>query len=144
MSGERRRVDVALGERSYAIEIGLGTLGELGAAVKRVVAPTRAFLITTPPVGRRWAGRALASLRQAGLRARRFEALDLVPTDRAVTRERLIAALCPIHERDGARLNMGLGIYAGRRFHVDARSYRGWGADYHAATFPCWAAPEQG
>jgi len=74
--GGRRRVEVALGERSYTIEIGLGTLDELGAAVKRVVAPTRAFLITTPPVGRRWAGRALASLRGAGLRARRFDVPD--------------------------------------------------------------------
>ena len=51
----RRRVEVALGERSYPIEIGVGTLGELGAAVKRAVAPTRALLITTPPVGRRYA-----------------------------------------------------------------------------------------
>ena len=66
-----------------------------------------------------------------------FHALDLVPTDRTVTRERLIAALCPIHAREGARLRMGLGIYDGRRFHVDARGYRGWGADYSWTTFPC-------
>jgi 3-dehydroquinate synthase len=71
-----RRVEVALGERSYPIEIGLGTLDQLGAAVKRSVAPTHAFLITTPPVGRRWAGRALASLRAAGLVARRFDVPD--------------------------------------------------------------------
>jgi 3-dehydroquinate synthetase len=44
--------------------------------VKRVVGPTRAMLITTPPVGRRWAGRVLASLRSAGLRARRFDIPD--------------------------------------------------------------------
>jgi 3-dehydroquinate synthase len=74
--GERRRVEVALGERSYAIEIGAGTLPELGAAVKRVVAPTRAFLITTPPVGRRYGARVLASLKQAGLPARRFDVPD--------------------------------------------------------------------
>jgi 3-dehydroquinate synthase len=72
----RSRVEVALGERSYAIELGLGILPELGAAVKQVVGPTRAMLITTPPVGRRWAGRALASLRSAGLRARRFDIPD--------------------------------------------------------------------
>jgi len=72
----RRRVEVALGERSYAIEIGAGMLGELGAALKRVVAPTRVFVITTPPVGRRWAGRVLRSLREAGLRARRFDVPD--------------------------------------------------------------------
>jgi len=75
MSG-RRRIEVALGERSYAIEIGLGTLDALGVEVKRVVAPTRALLITTPPVGRRWGARALASLRSAGLPAKRFDVPD--------------------------------------------------------------------
>ncbi len=72
----RRRVEVALGERSYTIELGLGTLDELGAAVKRVVEPTRAMLITTPPVGRRWGTRTLASLKNAGLRAQRFDVPD--------------------------------------------------------------------
>ena len=66
-----------------------------------------------------------------------FHALDLVPVDRTVTRERLIAALCPIHAREGGRLRMGLGIYTGRRFHVDATGHRGWGADYRWTTFPC-------
>lgn len=72
----RRRVEVALGERSYAIELGLGTLPQLGEAVKRVVAPTRALLVTTPPVGRRWARAALASLRGAGLAVKRFDVPD--------------------------------------------------------------------
>jgi len=72
----RRRVEVALGARSYAIELGLGTLPELGAAVLRVVQPTRVMLVTTPPVGRRWAARTLASLANAGLRARRFDIPD--------------------------------------------------------------------
>jgi uncharacterized protein YcbK (DUF882 family) len=66
-----------------------------------------------------------------------FHALDLVPADRTVTRDGLVAALCPIHAREGARLRMGLGIYAGRRFHVDATGYRGWGADYRWTSFPC-------
>lgn len=68
-----------------------------------------------------------------------FHALDLVPVDRAVTRERLIAALCPIHASEGVRLRMGLGIYAGRRFHVDATGHRGWGEDYRWTTFVCRA-----
>ena len=61
----RGRVEVALGERSYTIEIGLGTLDELGAAVKRVVAP---YARVRWSRRRRWAGagraRALASLRE--------------------------------------------------------------------------------
>lgn len=68
---------------------------------------------------------------------RNFYALDLVPVDAAVSRERLIETLCPIHAREGPRFRIGLGIYRARRFHVDARGYRGWGEDFHSATFPC-------
>ena len=53
--GTATSVEVALGERSYPIEIGLGTLDGLGAAVKRIVAPSRAFVIRRrrrPALGR--------------------------------------------------------------------------------------------
>jgi hypothetical protein len=66
-----------------------------------------------------------------------FYALDLVPVNRGVSRRQLIETLCPIHAREGMRAGIGLGIYAGQRFHIDARGFRGWGADYHRATFPC-------
>jgi hypothetical protein len=68
---------------------------------------------------------------------RGFHALDLYAIDRAMTRERLIETLCPIHAREGARLNIGMGIYRARRFHIDATRYRGWGEDFRRATFPC-------
>lgn len=71
---------------------------------------------------------------------RGYYALDLVPLDRAMTRERLIEKLCPIHSSEGARLAIGLGIYSARRFHIDARGYRGWGPNFHRETFPCDAA----
>lgn len=70
-----------------------------------------------------------------------YHALDLVPLDRAMTRERLITILCPIHAREGRPRHIGMGIYNARRFHIDARSYRGWGADFHGGTFPCLRAP---
>jgi hypothetical protein len=73
---------------------------------------------------------------------RDFHALDLVPRDPAVTRERLIAALCPLHAREGARFYIGMGIYSARRFHIDATRYRRWGADFRAASSPCGAAGE--
>lgn len=66
-----------------------------------------------------------------------YFALDLVPVDPTISRERLIETLCPIHADEGRRLNIGLGIYQARRFHIDARGYRGWGEDFHRATFPC-------
>jgi hypothetical protein len=72
---------------------------------------------------------------------RGFVAVDLVPVAPDLTREDLIEVLCALHELEGQSHSAGLGIYSGRRFHIDTRSYRGWGADHHAATFPCWAAP---
>jgi hypothetical protein len=72
---------------------------------------------------------------------RGFQALDLTPTSGGVSRDDLINTLCPIHAAAGRRNGVGLGIYAGRRFHIDARSYRGWGPDYHAGSFPCLRAP---
>ncbi|MBI1187395.1 MAG: hypothetical protein GC206_08725 [Alphaproteobacteria bacterium] len=66
-----------------------------------------------------------------------FAALDLESVDRAVTRDVLIARLCPLHARGGAAGRIGLGIYAGRRFHLDARGHRGWGSDHRRASFPC-------
>lgn len=68
---------------------------------------------------------------------RSFQALDMVPVDESVSRADLIAVLCPIHETEGRQAHIGLGIYSARRFHIDARGYRGWGHDHHAATFPC-------
>lgn len=68
---------------------------------------------------------------------RSFYAVDLVPVDEGVSRADLIALLCPIHSSAGASARIGLGIYSARRFHIDARGYRGWGADHHSATFPC-------
>ncbi|WP_135210633.1 D-Ala-D-Ala carboxypeptidase family metallohydrolase [Vitreimonas flagellata] len=68
---------------------------------------------------------------------RAFHALDLVPRNPSVTRERLIAVLCPLHARQGARFDIGMGIYQARRFHIDATRYRRWGADFRAASSPC-------
>lgn len=66
----------------------------------------------------------------------RFAALDLMPV-RALSRADLIARLCPLHARTGARDKVGLGIYTITRFHIDTAGYRRWGADYSSATSPC-------
>ncbi len=71
-----RRVRVELGERSYAIEIGFGTLEGLGSRVKAETGAARAMLVTVPPVGRRYGAVVLRSLRRAGLRAKRFDVPD--------------------------------------------------------------------
>lgn len=66
----------------------------------------------------------------------RFAALDLMP-ERPLSRTGLVARLCPLHARTGARFRVGLGIYSITRFHIDTAGYRRWGADYHAASSPC-------
>lgn len=71
---------------------------------------------------------------------REFIALDLVPVDPAITRVQLIERLCAVHRALGPQSRFGLGIYSGRRFHIDTRSFRGWGADHRGASFPCPAA----
>jgi hypothetical protein len=68
---------------------------------------------------------------------RGYHALDLLPLDRAIGREALIDALCPIHAREGREHHIGMGVYKARRFHIDGLRHRGWGEDFHAATFPC-------
>ncbi len=67
-----RRVRVALGERSYPIEIGVGTLDAVGPAVAAATGARRAILISVPPVARRYAGRVERSLREAGIRPKRL------------------------------------------------------------------------
>jgi len=70
-----RTVRVELGERSYAVRIGWGSLAQLGPRVAELGAQ-RAALVTVPPVGRRYGAAALRSLRGAGLRATRLEVPD--------------------------------------------------------------------
>jgi 3-dehydroquinate synthase len=69
-------VRVALGERSYAIHLGEGTLDALGPEVARRTGARRAALVTVPGVGRRYAGRVERSLRAAGVRVGRIEVKD--------------------------------------------------------------------
>jgi 3-dehydroquinate synthase len=71
-----RRVEVALGERSYAVEIGAGSLAGLGARVAEVARARQALLVTVPPVGRRYAAAALRSLRSAGFAVGRIDVPD--------------------------------------------------------------------
>lgn len=68
---------------------------------------------------------------------RSYHALDLEPVDRSVDRAQLVERLCAVHARQGPRMSVGLGVYSGRRFHIDTRGYRGWGADHRGASFPC-------
>ena len=67
---------------------------------------------------------------------RRFFALDLVPV-RAIARPGLIRSICAIHDFRGRGYDIGLGFYAGTRFHVDSKGFRRWGPNGKGATSPC-------
>jgi 3-dehydroquinate synthase len=69
-------VEVELGERSYDVQIGVDTLGDVGSAVKQRTDAKLAIVVTVPAIGRRYAGRLLRSLRGAGLRAARIDVPD--------------------------------------------------------------------
>ena len=72
-AGVLRRLEVELAERSYPVQIGAGILAEVGPEVKRRTGAARAILITEPSIGRRYAGRVMRSLREAGLRSARID-----------------------------------------------------------------------
>jgi 3-dehydroquinate synthase len=71
-----RSVTVDLGDRSYPIEIGDGTLAGAGRAIRRYAPSSQAFVITVPPVSRRYGGILQRSLRGAGYRVKRIAVPD--------------------------------------------------------------------
>jgi len=71
-----RSLTVDLGDRSYPIEIGVGTLAGVGRAIQRCAPSSRAFVITVPPVSRRYGGILQRSLRAAGYRVQRIAVPD--------------------------------------------------------------------
>jgi 3-dehydroquinate synthase len=91
-----RTVEVFLGERSYPIHLGAGTLAAAGDAIARHTKATHAAVVCVPAVGRRYAATLLRSLRQAGLRTSRIDVPDgdAAKTLRQASRlyERLLAS----------------------------------------------------
>src|SRR5262245_38190270 len=71
-----RTVEVFLGERSYPIHLGVGTLVAAGDAIARHTKATHAVVVSTPAIGRRYAATLIRSLRQAGLRTTRIDVPD--------------------------------------------------------------------
>lgn len=70
-------------------------------------------------------------------------AVDMVPLV-PVTREALMSRLCAIHQASGGRFWIGLGLYKGLRFHIDARKFREWGMAGARGGFGCLAVLAEG
>jgi hypothetical protein len=74
---------------------------------------------------------------------RTMGAVDMVPL-RPVTREALMTQLCAIHLASGERFWIGLGLYKGLRFHIDAKKFREWGMAGARGGFGCPAVLAEG
>lgn len=66
IDGEMSPVEVDLGDRSYAIEIGPGLLSQVGQRCRSLGLGSRLLLITDEQVGRLYGGVVLKSLKEAG------------------------------------------------------------------------------
>jgi len=96
LSGDRQRVGrvvrsltVELGDRSYPIKLGVDTLAGVGKAIARCAPSNRAFVVTVPPVSRRYGGVLQRSLRSAGYRVHRV----LVPDGETTKNPRQLSKL---------------------------------------------------
>jgi hypothetical protein len=69
--------------------------------------------------------------------------IDMVPM-RPITRESLMVALCRLQLESGRWNGIGLGLYKGVRFHIDARKPREWGMAGAAGGFGCSAVLAEG
>jgi 3-dehydroquinate synthase len=69
----KRTVEVSLGDRSYPIHIGMGTLPAVGGEIARYAGTSHALVVTEPGIGRRYAGTLRRSLRGAGIRVDRID-----------------------------------------------------------------------
>lgn len=70
-------------------------------------------------------------------------AVDMVPLSE-ISREELMSRLCGLHLASGERFWIGLGLYKGLRFHVDAKKYREWGMEGAQGHFGCAAVLAEG
>jgi len=70
-------------------------------------------------------------------------AIDMVPL-RPTSREMLMTELCRIHRASGERFWVGLGLYKGLRFHIDAKKFREWGMAGARGGFGCVAVLAEG
>ncbi len=93
-----RSLTVALGERSYPIQLGVETLAGVGAAIRDCAPSSRAFVVTVANVSRRYGGILQRSLRAAGYRVARV----VVPDGDASKSPRQLARLWDALIRFGA------------------------------------------
>src|SRR5271167_1716150 len=87
------RIPVAIPSRSYEVLIGNGLLARAGEYLGKVLETRRAFVVTVPPVRRRWAKVLLQSLTAAGIETSLLAMPDGERSKRLATLEKLAEEL---------------------------------------------------
>jgi 3-dehydroquinate synthetase len=86
-------VPVSTPSRSYEVLIGGGLLARAGECLGNFLENRRAFVVTVPPVRRRWAKVLLKSLSSAGVQTALLEMPDGERSKRLATLEKLAEKL---------------------------------------------------
>src|SRR5271163_2122063 len=86
-------VPVSTPSRSYEVLIGSGLLARPGESLSKLIGNRRTFVVTVPPVRRRWAKVLLKSLASSGIVADVLEMPDGERSKRLTTLEKLAEKL---------------------------------------------------
>lgn len=122
----RRRLRVALGARSYAIELGRGTFSRAGAEIARATGARNALIVSVRGVARRYAPALEASLRRAGVAVRTLRVPDGDASKNLAQAERLYRALLRHGaDRHSALVALGGGMVGDLTGFVAATFLRG-------------------
>ncbi len=104
-------VPVATPSRSYEVLIGSGLLARAGECLGKFLENKRAFVVTVPPVRRRWAGVLVKSLAASGIETELVEMPDGERSKRLATLEKLAEKLVKRGaDRGAALIALGGGV----------------------------------
>jgi 3-dehydroquinate synthase len=105
------RILVSTPSRSYQVLLGSGLLARAGEHLGKLVERRRAFVITVPPVRRRWGKVLLQSLAEAGVQAVALEMADGERFKRLATLEKLAESLVKLGaDRSATLIALGGGV----------------------------------
>jgi 3-dehydroquinate synthase len=105
------RIPVSAASRSYEVLLENGLLARTGKQLARILKTHRVFVVSVPPVRRRWAKVLLGSLEEAGFEAQMLEMPDGEKAKRLATLERLAERMVKLGaDRGAACIALGGGV----------------------------------
>src|ERR1700757_687410 len=105
------RIRVSAPSRSYPVLLENGLLARAGKHLAKILKTRRVFVVSVPPVRRRWAKALLKSLADAGFEAQMLEMADGERAKRLVTLERLAERMVKLGaDRGSACVALGGGV----------------------------------